>query len=157
MPTLRPSSGTTARPVTGGAAKPAGHASTVLAAGRAFAAIGFTDTCTIVRHTGQPQTDPISGIVTFTNQTLYNGACRIQQSPAPWAGPATVGEAGVGLSSLELQLPVVGTEGITKDDIVTVTACVNDTDLVGKKFTVQGAHHASTKTTRRLPLMEVLS
>ncbi len=127
----------------------------VLARGRAFAAGGFIDTCVISRVIGQ-STNPLDGTVTPVLDPIYTGVCRVQQAAAPWAGPATVAQAGVGLSALEIQLPVVGSEGITKDDIVTVTACVNDADLVGKSFTVQGAHHASHKTTRRLPLMEVL-
>jgi hypothetical protein len=127
-----------------------------VAAGRAFAADGFIDACTVVRR-GSPVTDPLDGTVTYPMSPIYTGACRVQQAAAPWAGPGEVGQAGLGLSALEIQLPVVGSEGITKDDVVTITACRNDTDLVDKKFTVQGAHHASHKTTRRLPLMEILS
>jgi len=130
---------------------------TVLAAGRAAAAVGFGDACTIERRTGEPVTNPLTGDVTQAMQSIYVGVCRVQQAAAPWAGPSTVGQAGIGLAALEIQLPVVGSEGVTLNDVVTVTACRHDTDLVGKKFTVQGAHHASEKTTRRLPLMEILS
>jgi hypothetical protein len=126
----------------------------VMAHGRAAAQSGFVDACTIERR-GVPATDP-DGNVTFPMTTVYSGPCRFQQSAAPWAGPATVGQAGVGLSALEIQLPVVGSEGITKDDVCTCTAAANDTDLVGKSFSVQGAHHATHKTTRRLPLQEIL-
>lgn len=128
----------------------------VLARGRAFAEGGFVDTCTIERR-GTTATNDLDGTVTYTMTPIYSGRCRVQQAAAPWAGPATVGEAGIGLSALELQLPVVGSEGVTKDDVVTITVCVNDADLVGKTFTVQGAHHKSHATTRRLPLQEVLS
>jgi len=127
----------------------------VLARGRAFAAQGFIDSCEITRKVGE-QTDPTDGRVTYQYDVVYQGSCRFQQAAAPWAGPATVGQAGIGLSAQEVQLPVVGSEGIAKDDIVTCTACVNDADLVGKQFTIQGVHHATHKTTRRLPLQEVI-
>jgi hypothetical protein len=127
----------------------------VLARGRARARALMTDTCTIQRQTGST-TNPITGVVTPTFSAIYTGACRMQQATAPWAGPATVGQAGIGLFASEIQLPVVGSEGIAKDDIVTVTVCVNDPDLVGKKFTVQSAHYGTHKTARRLPLMQVL-
>jgi hypothetical protein len=127
-----------------------------LAYGRAAAASGFIDTC-LIQRAGTPVTDPLTGIVTTPTATVYEGVCRFQQAAAPWAGPATVAQAAVGLSALEIQLPVVGSEGVTKDDIVTCVTATHDADLVGKAFTIQGAHHASHKTTRRLPLMEVLS
>lgn len=130
-------------------------ADVVLAAGRARAQQTFVDTCTIERP-GKPVTNPIDGTVTTPMRPLYSGACAFQQASAPWAGPATVGQAGVGLSTQEVKLPIVGSEGITKDDIVTCTSSRNDPELVGKKFAVQGAHHASEKTSRRLPLMEVI-
>jgi hypothetical protein len=127
----------------------------VLARGRAFAAQGFIDTCTVERR-GAPVTNDLDGTVTYPMTPIYSGPCRVQQAAAPWAGPATVGQAGIGLSALQLDLPVVGSEGVTKDDVVTVTACVNDADLVGRTFTVQGAHHKSFATARRLPLQEIL-
>lgn len=131
-----------------------------LARGRAFAEGGFVDSCYVERR-GAPSTDPLSGDVSFPMTPIYGTSavparCRVQQAAAPWAGPATAGQAGIGLSALELQLPVVGSEDITKDDVVTIAACVNDADLVGRTFTVQGAHHKSHATTRRLPLQEIL-
>ena len=131
-----------------------------MAAGRAFAEAGFIDSCVVERR-GGAVTDPLDGTVTYPMTPIYGtvaapAICRVQQSAAPWAGPATVGQAGIGLSALEIQLPVVGSEGITKDDVVTITACTFDADLVGKVFSVQGAHHATHKTTRRLPLQEIL-
>ena len=129
----------------------------VLARGRAAAEGAFIDTCTIRRVAGK-QTNTTDGTVTrqYEPQPVYTGRCRFQQAAAPWAGPATVGQAGIGLSALELQLPVLGSEGVTKDDVVTCDSCVNDAELVARVFVIQGAHHASHKTTRRLPLQEVL-
>ena len=128
----------------------------VLARARAFAAGGFDDTCTIQRKVGEPVTNPLDGTTTQQMQLIYSGVCRFQQASAPWAGPAVVGQAQVGLSAQELQLPVVGSAGITKDDVVTCTAATNDPDLLGKQFTVQGAHHKTHAGTRKLPLQEIL-
>jgi len=133
---------------------------TVLARGRAKAVDGFIDTCFIERR-GTPVTNPLTGEVTTPMAPVYGTLaaplpCRFQQAAAPWAGPGTVGQAAIGLSSLEVQLPVVGSEGITKDDVCTCVTAANDADLVGKSFSVQGAHHATHKTTRRLPLLEIL-
>lgn len=129
----------------------------VLARGRAFAAQGFVDTCRIDYVVGTPITDPLTGKVTIQRALRYEGPCRVQQAAAPWAGPATVGEAALRLAALELQLPVAGSEGIQIDDRVTITACTHDTELVDRRFSVVGLHHATHKTTRRLPLQEVLS
>lgn len=128
----------------------------VLARGRAFAAGGFTDACRITRVTSV-STDPLSGHVTRPTVDVYVGPCRVQQAAAPWAGPATVGEAALRLAALELQLPVAGTDGLATDDLVTITVCVNDQELVGRSFTVVGLHHATHKTTRRIPIQEKLS
>lgn len=137
----------------------------VLAAGRARVAQRFVDTCTIRRVTGV-DTNLITGVPTKTKVIVYDGGpanpgrggpCRIQQAAAPWAGPATVGQAAIRLAALELQLPVVGSEHLAVDDEVTIDTCAHDTELVGRVFVIVGLHHASEKTTRRLPLQEKLS
>lgn len=127
----------------------------VLARGRTFAQAGMVDTCTIERK-GPQSTNTTDGRVTTQLLPVYNGPCRFQQAAAPWAGPATVGQAGIGLSASEVQLPIIGSEGVTKDDIITCTSSINDADLVGRRWTVQGIHHATHKTTRRLPIQEVI-
>lgn len=127
----------------------------LLFAARAFGAVMLTDACTIERR-GTPVTNDLDGTVTVPMTPIYSGVCRVQQAAAPWAGPATVGQAEIGLSALEIQLPVEGTEDVTRGDVVTVTACGFDASLVGRSFSVQGAHHATHKTTRRLPLQEIL-
>jgi len=127
----------------------------VLARGRAFAAQGMIDTCLIQHKTGE-LTNPTDGTTVPIYATVYQGPCRVQQAAAPWAGPATVGQAGIGLSAAEVQLPVIGSDGISKDDLVTCTSSTNDPDLVGKRFSVQGTHHATHKTTRRIPIQEII-
>lgn len=128
----------------------------VLARGRAFAAGGFIDTCRIERAVAE-DTNNLTGVVTRQYAVVYTGPCRVQQAAAPWAGPAEVGQAAIRISALELQLPVVGSENLMADDRVTILTCVNDAELVDKRFVVVGLHYASHKTARRIPLEEIIS
>jgi hypothetical protein len=127
----------------------------VLARARAFALAGFADTCTVKRVTSV-DTNPLTAVVTKTYQTLYSGACRVQTAGGA-AGLIDVGQAAPRSSSATLQLPVVGSEGIRPDDIVTIVTCVNDTELVGRIYHITGEHHASQKSARRLAMDEVIS
>ena len=127
----------------------------VLARGRVFAAGGFVDTCTITRVINIT-TDILSGQVAKQTEIVYAGVCRIQQSSAA-AGPSTVGQAAIRTVTLELQLPVVGSEDLRPDDKVVILTCVHDSDLVGREFFITGEHHATHKTARRLPLQEITS
>lgn len=126
----------------------------VLARARAFAAAGFADTCT-VKRVSNVDTNPLTGAVTKTYLTLYSGACRVQ-TPGGAAGQIAVGEASLRAASATLQLPVVGSEGIRPNDIVTIVTCVNDTELVGRLYHITGEHHASQKSARRLAMDEVI-
>lgn len=130
----------------------------VLAAGRAFLVTSgaLVDACTVTRKSGE-STNTTTGAVTPTYTTLYTGPCRIQSAAANWAGPTDVAEAALRLASFELQLPVVGSEDLRIDDRVTVTASLNDADLVGRVFTITGTSRKSHATTRKLPLLQVLS
>lgn len=131
---------------------------TVLAAGRAFLVNSgaLADTCIIERVSGE-SLNPVTGKLTKTWATVYSGACRVQAASANWAGPADVAQAALRLASSELQVPVVGSEGLRIDDRVTVLTCLNDADLVGRKFTLTGESRKSHATTRKLPLLEILS
>lgn len=131
----------------------------VLAAARAFLVNSgaLCDACTVTRKTSET-TDPNTGVVTPTyGMALYTGPCRIQAQSANWAGPTDVAEAALRLAAFELQLPVVGSAGINIDDRVTITSSVNDPDLAGRVFTITGASRKSHGSTRKLPLLEVLS
>ena len=128
----------------------------VLLTGRAFlvSSGALVDTCKVEHPTGETT---VGMTVTPTYATVYTGACRIQATAANWAGPTDVAEAALRLASFELQLPVVGSEGIEIDDRVTILTCLNDVDLVGRVFTITGVSRKSHATTRKLPLLETLS
>ena len=124
----------------------------VLARGRAAALIGMRDACTITR-TGAPVTDPDSGDVTRPTTTLYTGQCRVKQQTAQ-AQREDVGEDRLLLLHLEVQLPVDGTEGLEVGDAITITAAVNDADLVGREFLIHDLAHMSEATARRVQCLE---
>lgn len=129
-------------------------ATTATLRGRLAAEALMVDTCTVRRRTGE-STDPDTGVVTPTYSTIYAGKCRIQQR-AGIARPATVGEAEVFLSRLELHVPTSVT-GIASDDIATVGASALDADLVGRVFHVRELAHKTFATARRYSIVEVTS
>jgi hypothetical protein len=125
----------------------------VLARGQAKAAEGMADACTITRVTGR-STNTTTGAVTPTTSTLYTGKCRIQQAQAQ-AQREDIGEDHLLLLRLEVQLPVVGTEALAVGDLITITAAVNDADLVGRVLRVHDLAHKSEATARRPQCLEV--
>lgn len=126
----------------------------VLARGRGMAEAGMTDACTISRANSGDTTNPITGYpATNATTTLYTGKCRVQQQ-AVISRAHDVGEDTVWVVRFDLQLPVVGTEGLAVEDLVTITAAVNDADLVGRTFVITELAHKSEATSRRIGMIE---
>lgn len=125
---------------------------TVLARGRAMAEAGMAEACTIRRRTGQT-TDDLTGAVTPVYVTVYSGRCRVQQSLAMGAR-TDAGEISTVVARRELQLPVVASVGVRHGDEATITACVNDPDLVGRVFVLRDEHTKSEATARRMTCEE---
>jgi hypothetical protein len=124
-----------------------------LARGQTAALAGMRDACTIRRRSGGT-TDPITGYpATQPYTTLYTGQCRVQQHGRD-RRPHEVGEDRVLIIRFDLQLPVDATEGLKVDDEVTITAAVNDADLVGRVFYVLELAHKSEATARRVGMIE---
>lgn len=125
----------------------------VLARGRTAALLGMKDACTIRRRNGGT-TDPVTGYpATEPYTALYAGQCRVQQAVAI-ARPHDVGEDHVLIVRFDLQLPIDGTEGLQVNDEVTITAAVNDPDLVGRVFRILELAHKSEATARRVGMTE---
>jgi hypothetical protein len=125
---------------------------TALARGRTAAEISMADACTIRRRTGGT-TNPDTGYPTQPYTQLYAGKCRVQQITGT-ARPHDVGEDYVLLQRIDVQLPVVGTEGLKVGDEVLMTAAVHDADLVGRTFLVHDLAHKSEATARRVSCTE---
>lgn len=124
-----------------------------LARGRVAADLGMVDACTIRRATGGGTTDPDTGYPTQGYNSLYAGKCRIQQHQAT-ADRQDIGEDQLLLLRLEVQLPVVGTEGLEVGDEITVTAAANDADLMGRVFRIHDLAHKTEATARRVQCIE---
>lgn len=126
----------------------------VLARGRAAAEAGMVDACTITRVSSDTM-DPTTKVVTKTTSTIYSGPCRVQEllafardsSPTP-VDPAL-------MRYRTLQLPVETSESILRGDLVTITACVHDPDLVGKAMYIRDLSGKTEATARRIGIEEV--
>jgi hypothetical protein len=131
---------------------------TALVKGRAFLEGALTDACIVDREDPTlTVTNPTTGVVTKTYVTVYTGRCEVKQGGGTQAGQTDVAEATLRLASLDLKLPVVGSENVRADDRVTITACVFDTALVGRVFFTTNQPTGSHKTARRVSLTEALS
>jgi hypothetical protein len=124
----------------------------VLARGRTKAEAGMADACTI-RRRNAGTTDPVTGYPAQPYIQLYAGKCRVQQITGT-ARPHDVAEDYVLLQRIDVQLPVVGTEGLKVGDEVLITTAVNDQDLIGRSFLVHDLAHKSEATARRVSCAE---
>lgn len=127
---------------------------TALARGRSKAEASFVDACTIRRVTGTT-VDDHSGepTPTYLSPNPYSGKCRVQQALVQ-STREDAGEDNVLLLRLEVQLPVVGSQGIEVGDVLTITASVNDPDLPGRVFLVRDLAHKTDATARRIQCTE---
>lgn len=128
-------------------------AQTVLLRGRAAAIALMVDACTIQHQTGS-STNTTTGAVTPTYSTVYTGPCKVQGAMS--AGGQDIAEAHLAVLRPFVHVPITVT-GVVEGDVVTITASVNDVELVGRVFRVLGPDHKSFATARRLQCIEVTS
>jgi hypothetical protein len=60
------------------------------------------------------------------------------------------------VARLELHVPVTVT-GVASDDLVNITASVNDPDLLGRSWHVRELAHKSFQSARRFSMIEITS
>jgi hypothetical protein len=119
---------------------------------RAHAESRMTATCTIERVAiGATDDDTLQP--TKTSTTVWGGPCRIVRAQAQDAPADTADQIHIA-SEYVLHIPVGGTGGIRKQDLVTITASPDDADLVGRTFSVIAAAAYSQGTARRIPVRE---
>lgn len=128
-------------------------AQSALARARIFAAALFVDTCTI-RRLAVSTANGDTAQITPTYTTIYSGPCKVQQASG-YARPATVGEAVVFMTRMQLHVPVTATVA-QPDDLVTVTASVHDPDMVGRQWKVRGTPDKTWPTAHRYGIEEVV-
>lgn len=85
--------------------------------------------------------------------SVYTGKCRVKRGGAQGSAE-TVADQTLTESAYAVHLPVVGSEGILVGDVVTITACPDDAEMVGRVFTVEASPAYSQGTARRVPVRE---
>lgn len=124
----------------------------LLTANRSAAEDLMVDTCTVEHPTGSTV---VAGVETVTYATLYTGRCRVQSVGAGSQVLRDVGDQQVSVLSIQVQLPITGSEGIHVRDRITILRATNDSDLVGRVFTVSQPAPSSDAVARLLPCVEV--
>lgn len=106
-----------------------------------------------VSRGGGGTVDDLTGAVTGGGTSIYTGKAKIQQATA-MGQRVDAGEVSTVLLRLEVHLPVVGSEGVARGDVVTVTAAAHDAALVGRTFIVHDLAFKTFATARRLGVEE---
>lgn len=122
----------------------------VLSRGRARAMKLMTDTCTVRRLTGN-STDPTSGVVTPTWDTLYSGMCRIQETGSIGGNePAEVAAVdSTYTATVIVSIPITAT-GIRPGDQIVFNTSQFDDGVPGRVMTIVRVQQKSQATARRL-------
>lgn len=126
----------------------------VLARGRAAAEAGMADRCRIVRKS-PGILNQSTGERPPVETVIYEGICRVQQAIPGGAKLTDEGESSRSMLARQLQLPVVGSEGVQVGDEAQMTVCPNDSDMVGRVLRVKILGSKTEATARRLGVEEV--
>ena len=122
--------------------------------GRTAAEALMLDSCTVERSAGTV-TNPDTGKVYPALTAIYTGPCKIQQTLAQSSNPVA-GEHRYTVQDTRWDTPV--SAGPFKvGDVVTITAAVLDSQLVGRVFRVVETFHKSGATAQRTRVEEVVA
>jgi hypothetical protein len=122
-------------------------------AGRTEAEALMLDTCTITRP-GEPVTDPDTGDVTNSAETVYAGKCKVQSKDSATSSPEA-GEHTFTVVSRQVHIPANAAD-VRDGDVVTITASRLNAFTVGKQYRVSGFTPDTFDTAARLPVKEIL-
>lgn len=111
------------------------------------------DTCTITRP-GEPVTDPETGDVTNSAETVYEGKCKVQSKDSATSSPEA-GEATFTVVSRQVHIPANAAD-VRDGDVVTITTSRLNAFTVGKQYRVSGFTPDTFDTAARLPVKELL-
>lgn len=126
----------------------------VLSRARRTAERLMVDECTIRRNLGL-STDPDSGVVSPTYETVYQGKCKVQTFTNRELMKSG-GEHEFIIQRYEVQIPVAAV-GVQTNDEAVIDASMFDPDLVGRAYRVVGLMNKSEGTARRLGVEEMPS
>lgn len=121
---------------------------------RAKQAEQFTTTATVYRPIGELETNPNTGEVTETFDTIYNGPCKIRPKANRSTDEVDTAETQVALPDFTGKFPV--DTDIQRGDIVTVTACTLDAGMAGKSYTVVDASNDQWQISRVVGLEQIV-
>jgi hypothetical protein len=124
-----------------------------VAAARRLADDLMVDACTIVRTTGPGVQSEATGRISPTVVQVYAGRCQVRVPPFITPAEPESGGRSATLQTLVVKVPVT-VEGIAVGDVVTVTAAAHDPELIGRPFRVEGIHHKTFATARKLAAVE---
>lgn len=122
--------------------------------GRAAAEATMLDAC-IVHRPGDLVTDPTTGTVTRSQEVVYEGKCKLQQTLAQ-SGNAMAGEHEFTTQDVRWDTPV-GSGPFRVDDVVTMTAAALDDQLPGRRFRVDGRFNKTAATAQRIRVEELVA
>ncbi len=120
----------------------------VLALGRAAAEQLLRDACLIERKDGPPVLNTLTGQNVQEWVTVYTGRCRVKT--VGQGSESEYGEREVTLHRYAISLPWDTTAAVRREDRLTVTACGDDPQLVGRQLEVIDVAYSGTATVRRL-------
>lgn len=118
---------------------------------RAQAESLMVSVCTITRGGGAGVWNESTGQYDSTAVTVYSGPCRVRFPSTVVRESDTQNQFTVEQEPL-LSLPVAGSEGVTVDDVVTITANPSDSAMVGLTLRIAGLHAQTQATARRFPV-----
>lgn len=84
----------------------------------------------------------------------YVGVCRVRFTESQAAGVDAAGQLMVEQRAV-LSIPIQGSGSVAEGHIATITKSSHDSSLVGRRFKVDGFHHQTHATARRLPVKEI--
>lgn len=114
----------------------------------------MVDACTVKRASGSSFNES-TGRDEASFTTVYAGVCKVQSRDLVSSDSEVGGRSQVA-TRLEVHLPVSAAEAV-HDDLLTITAAVYDSQLVGRVFRVVAPVGKSFATARRLEVVEVVA
>lgn len=110
----------------------------------------MTDACTISRPGARGTFNTATGTYADADETaIYSGKCRIQSSNVLDPRSPEFGSREIVTQEVTVSVPM-SAEGINVGDVVTVTACEFDPDMVDRELKIEGLVIKSHATARRL-------
>jgi hypothetical protein len=122
-------------------------AESVIMDGRRFTEALMTSKC-VIRRNGEPVFSDETGDYESVSSTVYDGICKVK-----FGGTQASEVDGQSQDLTEqdaiLSLPVIGSAGLTVNDVAEITENPMDPDLVGELFRITGIHAQTYATARR--------